>query len=96
MKKKKRSGKLHTEETAPLINYVTNNSPLQVWHLKRSWTCQVRFSRKHPQNQVKRPFKSLEKKKNEKQKKLELLIEGDTIRKSLSDSKSLKAIAEMF
>ena len=51
-----------------------------------------------PQNQVKRPFRSLEKKKkiHEKKKKLELLIEGDTIRKSLSDSKSMKAIAEMF
>ena len=69
-----------------------------MWHLKRSWTWQVRFSRNHPQNQVKRPFRSLEKKKkiHEKKKKLELLIEGDTIRKSLSDSKSMKAIAEMF
>ena len=36
------------------------------------------------------------KKIHEKKKKLELLIEGDTIRKSLSDSKSMKAIAEMF
>ena len=67
-------------------------------HSKRSWSCRICFSRNRPKPQkLKDHLEALNRRLSlwKEGELTELLIEGETIQKSLSDSKSIKSTAEL-
>ena len=93
-----RSGKLYTEETTKLINSRTHNSPLQDVAFKAIMVMPNLLLQKPSRNsKSKDHLEALERRLQlwKEGELTELLIEGETIQKSLSDSKRTTTIVEL-
>ena len=93
-----RSGKLYIEETTRLINSWTRNSPLQDVAFKAMMVMPNLLLQKPSRNSKSRDhLEALERRLHlwKERELTELLIEGETIQKSLSDSKRTTTIAEL-
>ena len=94
-----RSGKLYIEETTRLINSWTHNSPLQDVVFKAIMVMPSILLRKPSRNsKSKDDLEALERRLHlwKEGELTELLTEGETIQKSLSDSKRTTTIAKQF
>ena len=93
-----KSGKQYIEEKTRLINSWIHNSPLQDAAFKAIMIMPNFLLRKPARNsKSKDHLEALNRRLNlwEEGELTELIIEGETIQKSLSDSKSIKTIAEL-